>query len=62
MVDYADGSSNTIPLADASGVTISTGGADVLHASLNTAKQPTTAAIDTLDYHVPGARCTGHIR
>jgi hypothetical protein len=62
-VDFADGSSDTIRLADASGVTINTGGDNILHTSLNTEKQPAAAAIDTLDYHVAGEqRCTGRIR
>jgi hypothetical protein len=62
-VDFADGSSDAIPLADASSVAIGAGGESILHTSLNTRKQPTAAAIVTLDYHVAGGQpCTGRIR
>jgi hypothetical protein len=62
-IDFADGTSDTIRLGDASGATLNTGGDNVLHAPLNTTKEPTAAAIDTLDYHVAGEqRCPGRIR
>jgi hypothetical protein len=62
-IDFADGTSDTIPVADASGITIGAGADDSFHTSLNTQKQPTAAAIATLDFHVTGGQpCTGRIQ